>query len=354
MSRLQKLQKKLVEQQLDGLLITNLYNLRYIANFTGTTGIAVVTPKNAYFVTDARYTEQVKKQCDGFSVIQNFGPIFNELKQIVNQEKIKRLGFEDSNLSVQQFRTIQSVVTCELVQASGLIEILREYKDKEEFATIAKACEIADSAFNYILEKIKPGMTEIQVANEMDFYMRSLGASGVSFETIVASGVRSSLPHGVASQKVIEKGDFITLDFGCYYNGYVSDMTRTISLGQPKHQELIDIHAIVLGAQQAVNDQVALGMRGKDVDKIARDYITKHGYGDYFIHSTGHGIGLEVHEAPGINRLSETILGVGHAITNEPGIYLEGIGGVRIEDDIFMTEDGPKIITKAPRELIIL
>lgn len=354
MSRLQKLQKKLVEQQLDGLLITNLYNLRYIANFTGTTGIAVVTPDSAYFITDARYTEQVKKQCVGFTVIQNFGPIFNELTQIVNQEKIARLGFEDSNLSVQQFRTIQSVVTCELVAASGIIETLREYKDKEEFATIAKACEIADSAFNYILDKIKPGMTEIQVANEMDFYMRSLGASGVSFDTIVASGVRSSLPHGVATQKVIEKGDFITLDFGCYYNGYVSDMTRTISLGQPRHKELLDIHAIVLGAQQAVNDQVALGMCGKDVDKIARDYITKHGYGDYFIHSTGHGIGLEVHEVPGINRLSETVLSVGHAITNEPGIYLEGIGGVRIEDDIFMTEEGPQIITKASRELIIL
>ncbi|MBS4761579.1 aminopeptidase P family protein [Carnobacteriaceae bacterium zg-ZUI252] len=354
MTRLEKLQHQLKVEKLDGLLITNLYNLRYIANFTGTTGMAVVTQTKAYFITDARYTEQAKVQCVGFELVENTGPIYNELTHIVSSNQIKVLGYEDGNLTVQQFNRVKSVVDCELVEAGGMIEALREFKDAEEFAIIEKACNIADKAFEYILGEIKPGITELEVANKMDFYMRSLGASGVSFDTIVASGHRSAMPHGVASSKVIETGDFITLDYGCYYNGYVSDMTRTISLGQPRHKELIDIHAVVLGAQIEVSDKIRLGMTGKEVDRIARDYIAKRGYGQYFTHSTGHGIGLEIHEAPGLNRLSETVLSVGHAITNEPGIYIPGIGGVRIEDDIFMTEDGPKVITKATKELIIL
>lgn len=354
MERLHKLQKTLRKEGLDALLVTNLYNLRYIANFTGTTGVALITSNRAFFITDARYTEQVKSQCVGFELVQNYGPIFNELTHLVRDNAISRLAFEESHVTMGQYKQIQDAVSCQLVGVNGLVEKLREIKDEREFEIIAKACSIADSTFEYILNEIKEGMTEIEVANKMDFYMRSLGATGVSFDTIVASGHRSAMPHGVASDKIIEKGDFITLDFGCYYNGYVSDMTRTISLGEPRYEQLKEIHAIVLGAQQAVNEQVKLGMRGSDVDKIARDYIAKRGYGDYFTHSTGHGIGLEVHEAPGLNRLSDTVLSVGHAITNEPGIYLPGIGGVRIEDDIFMTETGPKIITKATRELIIL
>lgn len=354
MTRLAKLQARLVERQLDALLVTNLFNLRYIANFTGTTGVAVVTPTKAFFITDARYTQQAAKQCVGFDIIENVGPIFNEVQSLVSELAIKSIGFEDSTMPYQNYAKLTQLLSAELVPASGIIEALRAFKDDEEFDIIRQACAIADKGFEYILGEIKPGMTEIEVANKMDFYMRSLGATGVSFDMIVASGERSAMPHGVATNKVIEKGDFITLDYGCYYNGYVSDMTRTISLGEPRHPQLKEIHAVVLGAQNLVNEKIAVGMRCFDIDKIARDYIVAHGYGDYFIHSTGHGIGLEVHEAPAVSRSSDDVLAVGHAVTNEPGIYIDGLGGVRIEDDILVTASGIEIVTKANKELIIL
>ncbi|NEW63033.1 M24 family metallopeptidase [Granulicatella sp. zg-ZJ] len=354
MSRIEKVQQKLVERGLDALLVTNLYNLRYVAGFTGTTGLAVITKDNAFFVTDARYTEQAAKQCKGYTIVQNLGPIFLEVKKIVTNEHIKTLGFEDGSMSVKEYDGLKELLSAQLVSASGLVEGLRILKDAEEFDIIRQACHIADQAFDYILGEIKPGVTEIEIANKMDFYMRSLGASGVSFETIIASGERSAMPHGVASTKVIEKGDFITMDYGCYYNGYVSDMTRTISLGEPRHAQLKEIHQVVLGAQTLVNESVKAGLSCADMDKIARDYITQNGYGEYFVHSTGHGIGLEIHEAPAVSRISESVLEVGHAVTNEPGIYIPGIGGVRIEDDIFITENGAEIVTKANRELIIL
>lgn len=354
MSRLAKIQQLLIERKLDAFVITNMYNLRYATNFTGTTGLAVITPKKGYFVTDARYTEQAAKQCVGYEIVQNVGPIFLEVQKLANDLQLTNLGFEESTMSVAQFNELTKLLDVTLVPSSGLVEGLRELKDASEFEIIRQACHIADQAFEYILGEVKPGVTEIELANKMDFFMRSLGASGVSFDTIVASGHRSAMPHGVASHKQIEKGDFITFDFGCYYNGYVSDMTRTVSLGQPRFEQLKEIHAIVLGAQNLVNESVKEGMNTRDVDKIARDYIADHGYGEYFIHSTGHGIGLEIHEAPGVSRASNTILRAGHAITNEPGIYLEGIGGVRIEDDIFVTESGIEIVTKSNKELIIL
>ncbi|MBF0779923.1 MULTISPECIES: Xaa-Pro peptidase family protein [unclassified Granulicatella] len=354
MSRLENVQKKLVEQGLDALLVTNMYNLRYVAHFTGTTGLAVITQKRAYFVTDARYTEQASKQCTGFTIVQNIGPILHEVKKIVSDESIKRLGIEDASMPVGEYDTLKHLVDAQLVFATGIIEDLRMIKDEEEMNTIRQACQIADRAFEYILTEVKPGVSEIELANKMDFYMRSLGATGVSFDTIVASGYRSAMPHGVASHKLIEKGDFITFDFGCYYNGYVSDMTRTVSLGNPTHAQLKEIHHIVFEAQRLVNESVKAGMRASDMDKIARDYITQCGYGDYFVHSTGHGIGLEIHEAPAISRASKAILAPGYAITNEPGIYLPGIGGVRIEDDLFVHHDSVEIVTKSNKELIIL
>ena len=234
-----------------------------------------------------------------------------------------------------------------------MIEKIREVKDASEIKIIRQAIEIADQAFEHILTFIKPGITEIQVANELDFYMRSLGASGVSFDTIVASGVRSSMPHGVASQKVIESGDLITLDFGCYYEGYVSDMTRTIALGtiDPKLKE---IYEIVLRANEIVNENTKAGITGKQMDALARDYITQKGYGDDFGHSTGHGIGLDIHEGPSISFRNEEPLVVNNIVTNEPGIYLAGLGGVRIEDDLLIQEGGVEILNHSPKELIIL
>lgn len=353
MSRLSKLQEVLKEEKLDAILVTSPYNLRYVSNFTGTTGLAVVTQNEAYFVTDFRYTKQAADQAKGFKVVRNMGPIFDEVAKLVEDYKIETLGFEDAFVSFRSYDQLESLLSSDLVPASGIIEELREVKDDEEIATIKAACSISDAAFTYILDYIKPGVSEIAVANKLDFFMREKGATGVSFETIVASGYRSAMPHGVASDKLIEQGDFVTLDFGCYYKGYVSDMTRTVSIGNPD-PKLKEIYDIVLQAQLKVNAEAKAGMSGIEVDSVAREYITKKGYGEYFGHSNGHGIGLEIHEGPNTSQKSPKLLVPNNVITNEPGIYIEGLGGVRIEDDLLITENGNEVLTFSPKELIIL
>lgn len=351
--RVEKLRSKMREHDLDSFLITNEFNLRYLTGFTGTTGLALITLERAYFVTDFRYTEQASEQCEGYKIVKNVKPLYEELGDLVNHLALANMAFEEQTVTFFQYTELERLVECDLIPVTGIIESLREVKDVSEIETIRKACQIADSAFEHILTYIKPGMTEIQVANELDFYMRSLGASGVSFETIVASGLRSAMPHGVASDKVIEEGDFITIDFGCYYDGYVSDMTRTISLGEPS-DKLKEIYQIVKGAQQRVLDVAKPGMTGIELDAVARDYITEHGYGEAFGHSTGHGIGLEIHEGPNVSKVADKAFVPGNIITNEPGIYLPGIGGVRIEDDMLITEDGMDRLTHSTKELIIL
>lgn len=353
--RINRLREKMSQENIPALFITNSYNLRYMTGFTGTSGSAVITMDNAYFITDFRYVSQAGLQCIGYEVVKHDGDMFLTASELVHREKISTIAFDDHDLTFAQYCHLEQVMEeVELLPLNGMIESLREVKDKEEIATIQEACRIADAAFAHILDYIKPGMTEIQVANELDFYMRHQGASGLSFDTIVASGVRSSLPHGVASDKEIEKGDFITLDFGCYYNGYVSDMTRTISLGTPRHDVLKEIYQIVLDAHLEVERAARPGITGKELDAVARDYITRHGYGEYFGHSTGHGIGLEVHETPMISKMNDQPLVIGNTITDEPGIYLPEIGGVRIENDLLITEDGCDSFTSSPRELIII
>lgn len=353
MLRVEKLRKKMQEENLDSFLITSPYNLRYLTNFTGTTGLAVITLEKAFFITDFRYTEQAAAQAQGFEIIKNVGPIFEEVADLVQKEGLRELGFEETTVSFLEYSVLEEIIDAQLIPISGMIEELREIKDEEEIAIIEKACSIADLAYDHILKMIQPGMTEIEVANQLDFYMRSLGASGVSFETIVASGLRSAMPHGVASKKIIEQGDLITIDFGCYYEGYVSDMTRTFAIGDPGEQ-LKEIYQIVLEAQLAVLEVAKPGVTGKQLDAVARDYITKHGYGEDFGHSTGHGIGLEIHEGPNVSVRAEKQFVPGNIITDEPGIYLPGIGGVRIEDDLLITSDGNRVLTHSPKELIIL
>lgn len=353
MLRVEKLRKKMQEENLDSFLITSPYNLRYLTNFTGTTGLAVITLEKAFFITDFRYTEQAAAQAQGFEIIKNVGPIFEEVADLVQKEGLRELGFEETTVSFLEYSVLEEIIDAQLIPISGMIEELREIKDEEEIAIIEKACSIADLAYDHILKMIQPGMTEIEVANQLDFYMRSLGASGVSFETIVASGLRSAMPHGVASKKIIEQGDLITIDFGCYYEGYVSDMTRTFAIGDPGEQ-LKEIYQIVLEAQLAVLEVAKPGVTGKQLDAVARDYITKHGYGEAFGHSTGHGIGLEIHEGPNVSVRAEKQFVPGNIITDEPGIYLPGIGGVRIEDDLLITSDGNRVLSHSPKELIIL
>ncbi|MEI5994836.1 M24 family metallopeptidase [Candidatus Enterococcus mansonii] len=353
MVRVNKLRELMKKNDLSGFLVTSPYNLRYLTNFTGTTGLAVITLDKAFFVTDFRYTEQAAEQAQGFEIIQNTGPIYDEVVAIAEKELLANLAFEETFVSFAEYSLLEEITPCDLIPVAGVIEELREVKDEEEIAIIEKACSIADLAFKHILTVIKPGMTEIEIANQLDFYMRSLGASGVSFETIVASGVRSAMPHGVASHKVIEKGDLITLDFGCYYEGYVSDMTRTFAIGEPD-SKLKDIYQIVLEAQLKVLDEAKPGLTGIQLDAIARDHIASYGYGEAFGHSTGHGIGLEIHEGPNVSFRADKQFVPGNVITDEPGIYLAGLGGVRIEDDLLITKEGNRVLTHSPKELIIL
>ncbi|HWK24010.1 MAG TPA: Xaa-Pro peptidase family protein [Ureibacillus sp.] len=353
MIKLDKLRKALVEQNVDGLLITNDYNRRYMTGFTGTAGVAIVSQDDAVFITDFRYTEQAKNQVQDFRIVQHEGNVYKEVATQIEKMGIKLLGFEKDTMTYSMYETYKSLVSAELIPLSGLIEKIRLIKTEQEINIIKVACEIVDKAFSHILEFIKPGKTELEVSNELEFFMRSLGATSSSFDTIVASGVRSALPHGVATNKVIEKGDFVTLDFGALYNGYVSDTTRTIAVGQPS-EKLIEMYNTVLESQLLALEKVGPGMTGIEADSIARNYLASKGYGEAFGHSTGHGIGLEVHEGPALSSRSNAVLEPNMVVTIEPGIYLPGIGGVRIEDDILITETGNEKLTHSTKELIIL
>lgn len=354
MYKIEKLRAAMKKEAVDAFLITSPYNLRYLTNFTGTTGLAVITLTKAFFVTDFRYTEQATAQAQGFEIVINKGPIFDEVAKLCMQEEIDAIAFEESFVSFADYQWLEEIIAeSSLVPISGMIEELREVKDETEIELIEKACAIADQGIANTIKTIRPGMTEIEVANQLDFFMRSLGATSVSFETIVASGVRSAMPHGVASSKIIEQNDLITIDFGCYYEGYVSDVTRTFAIGDPG-QQLKDIYQIVLEANQKVIEVARLGMTGVELDAIARDHIASYGYKDAFGHSSGHGIGLEIHEGPNVSFRAQKAFVAGNVITDEPGIYLPGIGGVRIEDDLLITETGNRVLTHAPKELILL
>ncbi|MDT2827600.1 MAG: M24 family metallopeptidase [Enterococcus viikkiensis] len=351
--RIEKLRALMEKAMIDAYLVTSPANIRYLTNFTGTAGMAFITLDQAFFITDFRYIEQASEQIQGMTIIQHQGDIITELLKLMESESVNVLGFEDAVMTYADYSIFEEVIDAELAPASGLIEKLREQKDEGEIAIIEKACAIADEGFDHVLKMIRPGMTEIEVANQLDFYMRSLGASGTSFETIVASGARSALPHGVASEKMIKQGDLITLDFGCVYQGYVSDITRTFAIGDPG-QQLKDIYQIVLEAQKKVLEVAQVGVTGSQLDAVARDFISEAGYGEAFGHSTGHGIGMEIHEGPNISRSNDEPLMEGNVITDEPGIYLAGLGGVRIEDDLVILAEGNRILTQSPKELIIL
>ncbi|MFV8827952.1 M24 family metallopeptidase [Alkalihalobacterium sp. APHAB7] len=353
MERLQNLRATFKEQGIDGLLIASPYNRRYMTNFTGTAGVALVSEKEAKFITDFRYVEQAQTQAAGFEVVQHTGPIFEEVAKQAQNMGISQLGFESDHTTYQTFEIYKKQVQGNLIPVSGVVEKLRLIKDEREIKIITAAAEIADAAFDHITKYIRPGLTELDVANELEFFMRKQGAASSSFDIIVASGLRSALPHGVASDKVIEKGELVTLDFGAYYQGYCSDITRTLAVGQIS-DELRRIYDTVLEAQKRGMDGIKPGLTGKQADALTRDYITEQGYGEYFGHSTGHGLGMEVHEGPSLSTKSDTILEPGMIVTVEPGIYISGVGGTRIEDDTLITEDGNRSFTKSTKELLFV
>lgn len=353
MDKLERLRSAFEVNGIDGILITSPYNRRYISNFTGTAGVVLISADKALFITDFRYTEQAASQCQGFEIVKFSGSIPEELARLTKELDIKKLGFEEDYVTFSTFKQYEKAISAELVPVSGVIEKLRLIKTDAEIKILKVAADIADAAFKHILDFLRPGKTELEVSNELEFFMRKAGATSSSFDTIVASGHRSALPHGVASDKVIEAGDIVTMDYGCYYNGYVSDITRTVAVGEPD-AKLKEIYEIVLEAQLRGMAGYRPGITGKEADALSRDYITEKGYGEYFGHSNGHGIGLEIHEGPGLSMRSDIILESGMVVTCEPGIYIPGLGGVRIEDDTLITNEGNEALTHSTKELIIL
>lgn len=352
--RLKKLQEGLIERGLDAVLITNDINRAYISGFVGTAGYGVVTRDNASLVTDSRYTQQAKEQAFLFKVSQFEGKPYKELNNILKEQGIVKLGFEDDTVTYDQYTQFQKELEVkELFPVQDLLTGIRKIKDETEIAKMKKAASIADKAFSHILSFIKPGMTEQEVALELEFFMKRQGASALSFDTIIVSGTRSSLPHGKPTDKIINAGELVTMDFGCIYEGYCSDMTRTIGIGfLNKEQE--KIYRIVLESQMAALDTLKAGIIGKDVDSVARKIIDKYGYGKYFGHGLGHGVGCEIHEDPRLSPLGEEVLKPGMVVTVEPGIYIEDLGGVRIEDMIVVRENGIENLTSSPKDLIII
>lgn len=353
MEKLEKLRSSFEKLNIDGLLIASTYNRRYISNFTGSSGVVLISSDKALFITDFRYVEQATNQCEGFEIVQHSGTIIEEVAAQAKKLGIKKLGFEQDHLTFASYRSYENAVEGELVPVSGVVEKLRLIKTSSEIKILKEAADIADAAFKHILDFIRPGKTELEVSNELEFFMRKAGATSSSFDIIVASGYRGAFPHGVASDKLIENGDFVTLDFGAYYKGFISDITRTVAVGEPS-AKLKEIYDVVLEAQLRGMAGIKPGMTGKEADALTRDYITEKGYGEYFGHSTGHGIGLEVHEGPALSSKSDIILEPGMLVTVEPGIYIPGLGGVRIEDDTQITETGNETLTHSTKELIIL
>lgn len=354
--RLDQVRKIMEQKDLDGMLITSRPNTFYFTGFTGSTSKCLITRQSAVLVVDFRYTTQAKEQVyTGIEAIEYEKSALETIDSICNRHGVKSLGIEGDNVSFSEYQALQDKLkgVMSITNHQDELNRVRMFKDEDEKKLIQKAVDIADKAFMEILSLIKPGIKEYDIALELEYKMKKMGASGPSFETIIASGPRSALPHGVAGMRKLQAGDAIVMDFGAIYQGYCSDMTRTVFLGNPS-QQMKDIYGIVLKSQLEALNRASVDMKGKDLDKISRDIIYGAGYEKCFGHSLGHGVGVEIHEMPSVSPKGEETLKAGMVFTVEPGIYVEKLGGVRIEDMVFLGGEGPEILTKSTKEMIIL
>ena len=356
MNRVEKLRQQLVSEQLDAIIVDSAHNRRYLSGFTGSAGTLLITLQEQYLLTDFRYRVQSKEQAPSFTIIEYSAGPHSDVMQLLVKHQIKRVAFEQDQWSYSQYKKWEQFLAekVELVATSSLIENIRMIKDASELQILQEAAHLADKTFAHILNYIEVGISEKDIALEMEMFMRKNGATSSSFDTIVASGERSALPHGVASERILKNNEFVKLDFGAYYKGYCSDITRTVFLGQEPTEKHYEIYNTVLESQLLALKNIKQGITGKEADAFARDYITAKGYGDLFGHGTGHAIGLEIHESPRLSKMSDTVLKPGMVVTVEPGIYVPDFGGVRIEDDIVITETGIQILTQSTKEFILL
>jgi len=350
--RLQKLRAALEEKELDGLLITQGANVRYLSGFDGgSDGYLIITHKKAILATDSRYWEQAEREAPVFELLKTKGSYTEWFPKLLSKLHIKSLGFEGGNVTFEYHRTLKSAlkkgqIPVKLVSTEGLVEAIRMVKEPEEIELMQKAAAITDAAFESVENRMKAGMTELQIAWEIEKAFHENGSEGLAFPTIVGSGPNAALPHAKPSYRPVQQGETIVIDMGGKYQGYDNDITRTICLGKAD-AKLKEVYNVVLEAQQTAVKQIKAGMTGKEADSIAREIINKAGYGEAFGHSLGHGVGYQEHEQPYLSQSSKQKLADGMVFTVEPGIYLTGWGGVRIEDTVVMEKGRAVPLNKA-------
>lgn len=352
--RLARLRERMAAEGLEAVWIGSPANRRYLSGFSGSSGWLLITATGAQLWTDFRYLEQATQEAPGYEVVRHEAQVYAHLARYLQEVGIRRLGFEAEHVRYGDWQRLRAALPeqIELVGISGWVEQLRRVKDEVELALIREAARLADEALLEVLAGLRPGVTERQLALELEFAMRRRGATAAAFDLIVVSGPRSALPHGQPGDHAIEAGQFVTLDYGAVVGGYCSDCTRTVVAGRatPRHRE---IYQVVLEAQRRAVAAIRPGVSGAEVDRAARQVIEEAGYGDRFGHATGHGVGLEVHEGPRLSVLAEDDrLEPGMVVTVEPGIYIPGWGGVRIEDLVVVTADGGEILTRVSKELL--
>ena len=349
---LENLQKKIKSQKMDGFLVLNASNLRYLCGFTGSSGLAVITPEKRLLFTDFRYKEQAEKEVIGWDIIIEKSRKFKTLVSIIKKLRLNRLGFEVS-IPYTIFEILRKYVVSPL-PIKNFIEGYRKIKNQEEIINITQAVSRAEKAFLKVKPFLRAGVTEKEIALRLDYSIKEEGCRSAPFDIIVASGANSSMPHAKFTDKRIERGDFVIIDWGGESKGYYSDMTRTFLVAGSGLAQKKKIYKIVNTARQKAIIAAKVGVKAKDVDAAARDFIKKEGYSQYFGHATGHGVGLDVHESPSISHLSSDKISEGMVFTVEPGIYIPGLGGVRIEDMILIKNNSAVAITGLSRELEII
>ncbi len=352
-SRRSRLHDRLQELGLDAVLVTRVVNVRYLTGFTGSNGQLLAVAGGGVFLTDSRYEEQSRREAADLRRVTYPQKLAPALAEAASAEGVRRIGFEAGGMTYRSWRELSALEGIDLEPMEEEVERLRWAKDPQEIGLLERAQEVTDAAFDRVIGKLAEGVTERQVAFELDLAMREIGAERVGFDTIVAFGDNAAEPHHGPSERPLRRGDVVKMDFGCVVDGYHSDMTRTVAFGEPEAR-LREIHALVLGAQLAGIDAVRAGIAGREADRAARSVIEEAGLGDRFGHSLGHGVGLEIHEGPALRSGSEDVLPEGAVVTLEPGVYVPGLGGVRIEDTVVVGRDGCRPLPRTPKDLLVL
>ncbi|HHU22828.1 MAG TPA: aminopeptidase P family protein [Clostridiales bacterium] len=355
MSNIKKIRNEMSNAEIDALLLISPVNRLYATGFHSSNGAVVITKDWAFFITDSRYIEAAEKTVRDAEVFLSHTEkrIIHWIREIVTNCGIKALGAEEDSLSYSEYLNLEKKLDMKLIPSQSILKRLRASKSRQELENIKAAQAIAERAFEDVLGIIKPGLTEREVAAELTYRMLKYGGEGNSFDPIVVAGRKSSMPHGVPGDEVIQKGDFVTMDFGCVKNGYCTDMTRTVAVGSAC-DDMRRVYEVVLAAQEAGISAARAGVSGEEIDSAARKVIEEAGYGKYFGHGFGHSLGLEVHESPNAAPGAKREMPEGAVISAEPGIYIPGKFGVRIEDVLYLTERGAENITKTAKELLIL